>query len=218
MSSTVTVGDELAVQWNSDGEEYFVHVLEVLCADSNKLKCSLKFQDEIDGDNPRVVKLHNHEKVKWRKLEPSSANADEPPAKKQKTTPKNDQTDHTTGMSKIELLERQIKLIELIMGLMNNDIEWPTIMSDLLSQGYSNQECSIFRDYSKKDLRRMLLSKQDLLGKKQEERNLLLSRKNKKKEQTRRKKEEKKRLLASEIVGKNNLSIYVIDCCADALF
>ena len=92
MSRTVTVGDALVVKWRSDGEEYVVDVVEVLCADSNQLKCCLRFRDEIEGDNPRVVKLY---KTSWRKLEPSSANADEPPTKKKKTTPKEDQTDNT---------------------------------------------------------------------------------------------------------------------------
>ena len=86
------MGDVLVVKWRSDSEEYVVDVLEVLCADSNKLKCCLRFRDEIEGDNPRVVKLY---KTSWRKLEPSSANADEPPTKKKKTTPKEDQTDNT---------------------------------------------------------------------------------------------------------------------------
>ena len=86
------MGDVLVVKWSSDSEEYVVDVVEVLCADSNKLKCCLRFRDKIVGDNPRVVNVY---KTSWRKLESFSANADEPPTKKKKTTPKEDQTDNT---------------------------------------------------------------------------------------------------------------------------
>ena len=101
MSSTVTMGDVLAVKWSSDGEEYVVDVLEVVSEDSNKLKCCLQFRDKIEGDNPRVVKMY---KVMWRKLQTFSANAEEPPAKKKKTTPKEDQTGHTPVTEDMEEL------------------------------------------------------------------------------------------------------------------
>ena len=86
----MTVGDVLTVQWSSDGEKYLVDVVKVVCGDLNKLKCCLQFRDEIEGDNPRVVKLY---KAIWSKVQTSSASVDEPPAKKKKTTPKEDQTD-----------------------------------------------------------------------------------------------------------------------------
>ena len=128
----------------------------------------------------------------------------------------------TTGMSNIELLERQIKLIELIIFLKNDDIEWPTIMSDLLNKGYSKQECSIYRYCSKENLLLMLLSKEDLSVKKQD---LLIKEKDlltKEKDLQIKKQEERNLLLLRESskpsTGKINLSIYVINNSTDALF